>query len=74
MAQVPELTPLGRYLRELYAAKEERRRLDAALPFEEKVEIVLGLQEASRLMQEGASQASFTRRGETRARKPKSRS
>lgn len=35
-------------------AKEEQRRRDASLPFEEKVEIVLELQEASRLMREAA--------------------
>ncbi len=74
MAQTPEPKPLDQYLQELYAAKEERRRRDAALAFEEKVEIVLELQEASRLMREGAPQASLARRDDTRARKPKSRS
>jgi hypothetical protein len=39
---------------ELYAAKQEQRRRDAPLAFEEKVEIVLELQEASRPMREGA--------------------
>jgi hypothetical protein len=72
--QVPEPKPLDQYLRELYAAKEERRRRDAALPFEEKVEIVLELQEASRLMRAGASQALLTRRNDTSAGAPKSRS
>ena len=74
MALAPEPKPLDQYLRELYAAKQERRRHDAALAFEEKIEIVLELQEASRLIRGGASQASFTRRGDTFARKPKSRS
>lgn len=49
----PAPKPLDRYLRELHAAKEEQRRRDARLPFEEKVEIVLELQEASRLIREG---------------------
>ena len=57
MAQAPEPRPLDQYLRELYAAKQERRRRDAALPFGEKVEIVLELQEASRLIREGAGAA-----------------
>lgn len=71
MAQLPEPKPLDQYLRDLFAAKQERRRRDAALAFEEKVEIVLGLQEASRLMREGASQASVAGRDDARARKPK---
>jgi hypothetical protein len=52
--ELPEPKPLDQYLRELYAAKQERRRQDAALPFEEKIEIVLELQEASRLVRESA--------------------
>lgn len=54
MTRLPEPRPLDRYLRELRAEKEEQRRRDALLSFEEKVEIVLELQEASRLMREGA--------------------
>jgi len=54
LASAPEPKPLGQYLRDLYAAKRDRRRLDARLAFEEKVEIVLELQEASRLMREAA--------------------
>ncbi len=74
MSQALEPKPLDQYLRELYAAKEERRRRDAALAFEEKIAIALELQEASRLMREGASQASLRPRDDTRARKPRSRS
>jgi hypothetical protein len=54
----PEPKPLDQYLRDLYAAKEEQRRRDARLPFEEKVEIVLELQEASRLMRDAARDSS----------------
>lgn len=36
------------YLKRLFASKAEQRKKDAELPFEEKVEIVLALQEASR--------------------------
>lgn len=54
MAPAPEPKPLELYLQDLWAAKEEQRRRDARLPFEEKVEIVLELQEASRLMREAA--------------------
>lgn len=54
MTRLPEPRPLDRYLRELRAAKQEQRRRDARLPFDEKVEIVLDLQEASRLIREGA--------------------
>jgi hypothetical protein len=36
------------YRRRLFAAKADQRRRDAHLPFEEKVAIVLALQEASR--------------------------
>ena len=38
------------YLRRLFEAKAEQRKKDAELPFEEKVEIVLGLQDASRAL------------------------
>jgi hypothetical protein len=41
------------YMRRLVEAKAEQRRKDAALPFEEKVEIVLALQDASRALREG---------------------
>jgi hypothetical protein len=54
----PEPKPLDQYLRDLQAAKLEQRRRDARLPFEDKVEIVLELQEASRLMREGAGRRS----------------
>ena len=40
------------YLKRLFAAKDEQRRRDAELPFEEKVEIVLALQDASRALHE----------------------
>ena len=36
------------YLRRLNNSKAEQRRKDAELPFEEKVEIVLALQDVSR--------------------------
>jgi hypothetical protein len=52
LASAPEPKPLDQYLQDLFAAKEERRRRDAGLPFEEKVEVVLELQEASRLMRD----------------------
>jgi hypothetical protein len=58
MATAPEPRPLEQYLRDLWAAKEEQRRRDAGLSFEEKVEIVLELQEASRLMREAARDSS----------------
>jgi len=58
LAPAPEPKPLDEYLRDLFAAKEERRRRDATLAFEEKVEIVLELQEASRLMREAARDSS----------------
>jgi hypothetical protein len=38
------------YLRRLLEAKAERRRQDANLPFEEKVEIVLALHDVSRAL------------------------
>jgi hypothetical protein len=54
LTRAPEPKPLDQYLRDLHAAKQEQRRRDANLAFEEKVEIVLELQEASRLMREAA--------------------
>jgi hypothetical protein len=66
LAQAPEPKPLDQYLRELYAAKQEQRRRDAALAFEEKVEIVLELHEASRLIREGAGAARPPRRARDR--------
>jgi hypothetical protein len=36
------------YRRRLFAAKAEQRKIDAHLPFEQKVEIVLALQTAAR--------------------------
>ena len=50
MTTIPTPKPLADYLRELYAAKDEQRRRDARLPFDEKIAIVLELQEASALM------------------------
>ena len=50
MTMPPAPKPLADYLRDLYAAKEEQRRRDARLPFEEKIAIVLELQEASALI------------------------
>ena len=38
------------YLRRLFEAKAEQRKKDAALSFEEKVDIVLALQETSRAL------------------------
>jgi hypothetical protein len=40
------------YLKRLVEAKAEQRRRDAELPFEEKVEIVLALQEVTRELRE----------------------
>ena len=45
------------YLRDLHAAKEEQRRSDARLPFEEKIAVVLELQEASALMRPARERA-----------------
>lgn len=42
------------YLRRLFAAKAEQRRHDANLSFEEKVAIVLALQDASRSFREAS--------------------
>jgi len=68
LARPPGPKPLDQYLRDLYAAKQERRRHDAALPFEEKIEIVLELQEASRLLREGAGPARPSRSAGDRTR------
>jgi hypothetical protein len=38
------------YLRRLFESKAEQRKKDAELPFEEKVEIVLAQQDASRAL------------------------
>ena len=40
------------YLRRLFEAKAEQRRKDADLPFEEKIEVVLALQDASRALRD----------------------
>ena len=40
------------YLRRLFEAKAEQRRRDANLPFAEKIEIVLALQDASRALRD----------------------
>ena len=40
------------YLRRLFESKAEQRKKDAELPFEEKVEIVLALQDASRALRD----------------------
>jgi uncharacterized membrane protein len=50
MTLPPSPKPLTEYLRELYQAKEQQRRADARLSFDEKIAIVLELQEASALM------------------------
>ena len=50
MTTLPPPKPLADYLRDLYAAKDEQRRRDARLPFDEKIAIVLELQEASALI------------------------
>ena len=42
------------YLRQLFEAKAEQRRKDADLPFEEKIEVVLALQDASRALRDAA--------------------
>jgi hypothetical protein len=52
MTSSPTPKPLADYLRELYAAKDDQRRRDAQLPFEDKIAIVLDLQEASALIRE----------------------
>jgi len=57
LAPAPEPRPIDQYFQELCTAKREQRRHDAALAFEEKVEIVLELQEASRLIRAGAGAA-----------------
>ena len=46
----PDPKPLEKYLRDLHAAKDEQRRRDARLPFDEKIAIVLELREASALI------------------------
>jgi hypothetical protein len=43
-----ELLTKDEYRRRLFAAKADQRRRDANLSFEQKVEIVLALQEVSR--------------------------
>ena len=40
------------YLRRLFEAKAEQRKKDADLPFEEKIEVVLALQDASRALRD----------------------
>jgi hypothetical protein len=57
MTNPPSPKPLDDYLRELYQAKEQQRRADARLPFEEKIAIVLERQEASGLMREARDRA-----------------
>ncbi len=51
-ASVPPPKRLDDYLRDLYAAKKQQRRADARLSFDDKVAIVLELQEASALIRE----------------------
>jgi hypothetical protein len=46
----PTPKALADYLGDLFAAKDEQRRRDARLPFEEKIAVVLELQEASALI------------------------
>jgi hypothetical protein len=50
MITAPTPKSLADYLRSLYAAKDAQRRRDAQLPFEEKIAIVLELQEASAMI------------------------
>jgi hypothetical protein len=45
------------YSRRLFEAKAEQRRRDADLPFSEKVEIVLALQDASRALRDASAPA-----------------
>ena len=52
-AERPKPQTPAQYLRELRAAKDAERRRDAQLPFEEKIKIVLELQEASELFRAG---------------------
>ncbi len=47
-----ELLTKEEYLRRLVEAKTAQRKKDAELPFEEKVEIVLALQDLSRALRE----------------------
>jgi hypothetical protein len=55
------------YLRRLFEAKAEQRRKDAELSFEEKIAIVLALQDASRALRDApAADTPWTRL----ARKP----
>ena len=49
------------YLRRLFESKAEQRKKDAELPFEEKVEIVLALQEASRALRDAAAETMLAR-------------
>ena len=53
MTAPPTPKPVDEYLRELYAAKKQQRRADARLPFDEKIAIVLELQEASAAVRAG---------------------
>ena len=46
------------YSRRLFELKADRRRKDAELPFEEKVEIVLALQDASRELRRASAMES----------------
>jgi len=46
----PTPKPIDECLRDLRAAKDAQRRADARLPFDEKIAIVLELQEASALV------------------------
>ena len=48
------------YLKRLVAAKAQQRRQDAELPFEEKVEIVLALQDASRALRDAPAETTAT--------------
>ena len=55
------------YLRRLFEAKAEQRKKDAELPFEEKIEIVLALQDASRALRDEQTRETI---GTKPARKP----
>jgi hypothetical protein len=61
LAAPPTPKPLADHLRDFYTAKDEPRRRDARLPFDEKIAIVLELQEASALMRAARQSAIPTR-------------
>lgn len=56
------------YRRRLFAAKADQRKADASLPFEQKVEIVLALQEISRGLRSAPAIDKSARRSARRRR------